>query len=320
MKKKRMLSSLLCVLAVLLVKNSTLSAQTFSDDSTIIRELLSLNGYEKNEDLPYYAKARDDDTSNIIWRVINENGVEDGRVVGLYLAGALESTEETFITKLPESLKKLDKLRYLNLMQNNLQEIPSVVYQLVSLDTLILYWNKIEEISSDIGNLKNLVHLDIAFLEIKSIPEEIGDLVKLRYLSFYLNDSLQTIPISMTKLDPDDLIAESNKFSCNWEDTVIKWIKKYDDDWELPAGCSSASIRSLNNNYPVHQNLVLSNNILTIAPHTAYKLFTATGEILFSGNEKISGQRITLPKRGVYLVKLKNGDEWVERTRFWCTG
>jgi hypothetical protein len=313
MEKNWLLSRFLCVIAVLLINNTTLTAQTFSDDSTIIRELLSLNGYNKNEDLPYYAKASENDTSNIIWRVLRNDGIEDGRVAKLYLTGNLEGNSGPFITKLPENLKKLDKLRHLALMENNLTEIPAIVYELKSLESLNLYWNKISTISDSIKNLAQLDTLILGENALKSFPEAIGELKNLKYFQFYPNDSLRTIPTSITALTPLTLNAASNNFSCNWEDTVINWIKKYDDDWELPAGCSSASIRSLNNNYPVHQNLILSNNILTIAPHTAYKLFTAKGEILFSGNEKISGQRITLPKRGVYLVKLKNGDEWVER-------
>lgn len=88
---------------------------------------------------------------------------------------------------LPSTIRKLDKLEYLNLTSCGLRELPESIGELKSLTHLILGQNYLNEIPSGIFELKNLVELDLSFNDIVDIPDSIKNLTNLLRLDLSLN-------------------------------------------------------------------------------------------------------------------------------------
>jgi leucine-rich repeat protein SHOC2 len=102
-------------------------------------------------------------------------------------------------TRLPEQIRKLKKLEYLVMYDNELDSIPDWIGELELLDNLILPRNKIRYLSPAIGNLKRLNYLSMGGNELPSIPDEIGLLSVLEYLDFGSN-KLTAVPSSIVNL------------------------------------------------------------------------------------------------------------------------
>ena len=101
---------------------------------------------------------------------------------------------------IPEKIKTLEHLEYLNMASNSITEIPDWIGDMKNLKTLILRYNPIEEISNNISNCKSLRYLDLSYMwKPKSIPESIGLIPNLEEL--YINNSdLYWLPTSVKGL------------------------------------------------------------------------------------------------------------------------
>uniref|UniRef100_A0A8C5WSZ8 Leucine rich repeats and calponin homology domain containing 2 n=1 Tax=Laticauda laticaudata TaxID=8630 RepID=A0A8C5WSZ8_LATLA len=112
------------------------------------------------------------------------------------------------IKSIPEAIKNLQMLTYLNISRNLLSTLPKYLFDL-PLKVLVVSNNKLVSIPEEIGKLKDLMELDISCNEIQVLPQQIGKLHSLKELNLRRNslcmlpDELGELPL--VKLD----------FSCN---------------------------------------------------------------------------------------------------------
>ncbi|XP_038678891.1 putative disease resistance protein At3g14460 [Tripterygium wilfordii] len=92
------------------------------------------------------------------------------------------------ITKLPNSIGDLIHLRYINLSQTYIQQLPESVSSLFNLQTLLLcYCHFLKKLPDKIRNLVNLRHLDIfETFKLRKFPSGIGMLTNLQTLSKFI--------------------------------------------------------------------------------------------------------------------------------------
>lgn len=102
---------------------------------------------------------------------------------------------------LPESIRNLEKLKYLNLSCNELKILPTSIDELTQLKFLDLGWNKFQSIPSFLAKVKSVKNfrLDLDHNEIKSIPKWIDNLESLNYLNLRKNH-IEVIPDSIGNL------------------------------------------------------------------------------------------------------------------------
>ncbi|KAM3733832.1 hypothetical protein ACB098_11G167900 [Castanea mollissima] len=88
------------------------------------------------------------------------------------------------ITDLPETLGKLIHLRYLDLSQTSIKQLPSSICSLYNLQTLLLAsCIELTELPANFGNLINLRHLDVSETNLREMPLEFGRLKSLQVLT-----------------------------------------------------------------------------------------------------------------------------------------
>ena len=109
----------------------------------------------------------------------------------------------------------------LDLICNQLTNLPKEIGQLTNLTLLNLWDNQLKSLPKEIGQLTNLTSLRLLKTQLTSLPKEIGQLTKLSKLSLF-NNQLTSLPKEigqLTKLTELDL--SENKFS-NSEKERIK--------------------------------------------------------------------------------------------------
>ncbi|KAM4696139.1 leucine-rich repeat and calponin homology domain-containing protein 2 [Rhinophrynus dorsalis] len=109
---------------------------------------------------------------------------------------------------IPETIKNLQMLTYLNISRNLLSTLPKYLFDL-PLKVLVVSNNKLVSIPEEVGRLKHLMELDVSCNEIQVLPQQVGKLHSLRELNVRRNN-LQVLPddlscLPLVKLD----------FSCN---------------------------------------------------------------------------------------------------------
>ncbi|MCI5057504.1 MAG: leucine-rich repeat domain-containing protein, partial [Flavobacteriales bacterium] len=100
------------------------------------------------------------------------------------------------LKKLPEGIKKLDKLEYLEIRETSLSTFPVAICQLEKLTQLSMPFSKIKSIPEEIALLKNLESLDLRGAQITHLPKSFGQLKHLKYLSLDEN-SFSSFPMEV---------------------------------------------------------------------------------------------------------------------------
>uniref|UniRef100_H0WYJ5 Leucine rich repeats and calponin homology domain containing 2 n=1 Tax=Otolemur garnettii TaxID=30611 RepID=H0WYJ5_OTOGA len=113
------------------------------------------------------------------------------------------------IKTIPEAIKNLQMLTYLNIIHRNLlSTLPKHLFDL-PLKVLVVSNNKLVSIPEEIGKLKDLMELDISCNEIQVLPQQMGKLHSLRELNIRRNN-LHVLPDEL-----GDLPLVKLDFSCN---------------------------------------------------------------------------------------------------------
>ena len=103
------------------------------------------------------------------------------------------------MTSLPESIRNLQALEWLDLSQNTLTSLPDSIGNLQALKTLELSHNTLNSLPDSIGNLQALVSLDLSHNTLTSLPASIGNLQALVSLDLFHN-TLTSLPASIGNL------------------------------------------------------------------------------------------------------------------------
>jgi internalin A len=103
------------------------------------------------------------------------------------------------ITEIPMEIGNLTNLTSLNLCWNQIVKIPLEIEKLINLTSLNLSWNQITEIPVSIGKLNNLTYLDLQDNQITNISRSIENLTNLINLDLR-NNKITDISRSIEKL------------------------------------------------------------------------------------------------------------------------
>jgi len=134
---------------------------------------------------------------------------------------------------IPNSIKNLKLLTYLDMSDCNLKNIPACIGELKNLEYLNLEKNEIETIDPAVGNLTNLITLNLANnRNLKSVPETIGNLVNLETLSFDSCKNITRISDGLSKLKQLKTInlsgTQIEKIDFVYEMTQLENLKLFD--------------------------------------------------------------------------------------------
>jgi Leucine-rich repeat (LRR) protein len=101
------------------------------------------------------------------------------------------------IRELPEEIRVLKLLNWLNLPNNSLESLPASIGELSNLKTLRLLSNKLSTLPPTVANLSNLSVLDISKNQFRLISPCIGSLVSLTELNLQQN-LLESVCVSFS--------------------------------------------------------------------------------------------------------------------------
>lgn len=123
------------------------------------------------------------------------------------------------ISNLPDDIYNLQQLEYLSLSQNNLFRIPAGICNLKNLKFLNLSENNLSYLPDDICNLRNLIYLNTSRNCLFSLPENLSHLHRLEFLNASHNH-LKNLPNSFASLKELLSLNLSNNYFVHLPDFV----------------------------------------------------------------------------------------------------
>ncbi|KAJ6298269.1 hypothetical protein OIU76_019419 [Salix suchowensis] len=131
----------------------------------------------------------------------NENEAMHDLLPTLKRLRVLSLPQYSYVQELPDSIGNLKHLRYLNLFQASLKNLPRIIHALYNLQTLILRECKdLVKLPESIGNLKHLQHLDLFGTSIRTLPNCVIGLRNLETLILCQCKDLTVLPTNMGSL------------------------------------------------------------------------------------------------------------------------
>jgi predicted ATPase len=107
--------------------------------------------------------------------------------------------ERNRLTRFPEAIRKLKKLKRLVISFNNIEIIPDWISELENLDYLDLCRNRIKNLPEELFNRSKLKTLDLSYNRIEQVPAEFSKLTELDWVG--LNDNfLTSLPPTLMNL------------------------------------------------------------------------------------------------------------------------
>ena len=131
------------------------------------------------------------------------------------------------LTELPDSIGNLTNLEKLWLINNKLTELPESIVNLTNLEQLYLKNNELTELPQWIGNLTNLEELSLRYNLLTELPDSIGNLINLGMLWLEENPWKKPVP----------------------KETILKMIRN-----RVKKGVIEAIVK-MNNSIPTKSNL-----------------------------------------------------------------
>lgn len=194
------------VLFLFTINYLSIDAQTYSDDSLIVAELLSANGY----------------TSTPVSAI---SYGENGRITTISIP-----PNDIQIRVLPQSIGALSALSYMNLSDNIIHELPSTFSQLQNLTMLYLIRNRLTSWPDVFYKMPNLTSIDIGGNHLTRLPDSISVCNNLK--SLYINDNyLNQLPESIVNLNLENVNVAGNSLQ-NLSEALIRWLDQKDLDKE----------------------------------------------------------------------------------------
>ena len=174
------------------------------------------------------------------------------------------------LTSLPDSIGNLQALKTLDLSDNTLNSLPDSIGNLQALKTLDLFDNTLTSLPASIGNLQALVSLDLFHNTLTSLPASIGNLQALEWLDLFHN-TLTSLPESIGNLKALETLDLSHNTLTSLPESIgnLKALETLD--------LSSNTLTSLPEsigNLKALETLDLSSNTLTSLPESIGNLKT----------------------------------------------
>ena len=226
--------------AFILITAFSAAAQTYTDDSLIVREILDMNGLDTVDVDAVTSKISD-------------------RLYGLYLdrtgisilpesLGELDSLQnlqiqDNKLTALPQSIGNCTRLRYLSAYDNQIHELPESIANCSELELLYLIRNRFTKFPTALLGLKKLLTIDFGGNHLTEVPPEIAAYEQ--PVRIYINDNyLTTLPETFTTMEPE-LIHVAGNLLCNLSEAMGQWLDTYDfyntrntnQTWRQYQGC-----------------------------------------------------------------------------------
>ncbi len=119
------------------------------------------------------------------------------------------------IFSLSKEIRKLKRLRALDLLNTNIEELPPEIVSLTNLKRLVLSGSPVQRIPDNIHLLKNIRRLDLLGTKVEEIPFNITRMKELQHLNIahsnikVINEEVVSMP-SLTTIYIDRTQAEQN--------------------------------------------------------------------------------------------------------------
>ena len=137
--------------------------------------------------------------------------VKNGRVVALRLSNKT-------LTKLPETIGNLKRVRFLDLAHNNLTSLPQSMKSLTRIRYLSLFNNNFKRLPESIGFLKKLKHLDIKWTYITSTPDFLMTISKKNFSMKFIAEGV--LPLEAPVLGLIELMSKVRLVKIGQHDNI----------------------------------------------------------------------------------------------------
>jgi Leucine-rich repeat (LRR) protein len=188
------------VLIIFTLLLTSITAQSYKDDSLVVVEILRANGLNSLD-------------------VSDVSLTTNGRITTLHL-------DNKGVSILPDCIGELDALEYLYCLDNAVYELPASFSRLQKLKCAYLIRNQLTQWPKVFYSMPRLELIDVGGNHLTKIPDSISQCTTVKNL--YINDNyIQQLPESITMLDLSVVHVAGNVL-CNTSATIENWLALHD--------------------------------------------------------------------------------------------